>query len=58
MFGHIKIGKKSWFNLYRLSALLRSRIAIDTQFKKVESKKAVNTLAGDKKQSVPMATLE
>lgn len=49
MFGHIKIGKKSWFNLYRLSALLRSRIAIDTQFKKVESKKAVNTLAGDKK---------
>ena len=58
MFGLIKIGKISQFNLYRLSALSRSRNAIDTRFKKVGPMMAVNTLARGKKQSVPTVMLD
>ena len=49
MYGAIKIGKTLWFNLYRLSPLLESRNTIDTYFKTVDSMKAVNTLAREKK---------
>ena len=44
-----KLEKYHSVNLYRLSPLLESRIAIDTQFKKVDSMMAVNTLAREKK---------